>query len=190
VLHRPRSLSEDDIVWRHKVPVTTPERTLRDQLAPSSVEDITRMLERMVTVLGRSPDDLHTWGHALRNVRGKSKLALALDNVVGPAVLRSELETQFRSLCQREGLPLPETNVRLGRWEVDALWRHHRLIIELDSWRFHGGRWQFDRDRVKGLELADLGYEVIRLTWPQVKHGGPAVAAILARVLARRASFQ
>lgn len=186
VLHRPRTLSIADVTTHRGVPVTTPERTLRDLLGRSTVQEITRILERMVTVLGRSPDELHTWGHALHRVKGKSKLLRALDNVVGPVVLRSELETEFRSLCDEAGFALPETNVRLGRWEVDVLWRELGLVIELDSWRFHGGKWEFHRDRRKGLALAADGYEVLRLTWAQVKHDRQTVIDALARVFARK----
>lgn len=187
VLHRPRSLRPEDIVDRLGLPTTTPERTLLDLLPALKTEEISRMLERMVTILGRSPDDLHGWANTLGRVRGKARLIAALDHIVGPAVLRSELEVQFRNVCQRGGLPLPDTNVRVGRWEVDALWRRYGLIVELDSFRFHGGRWQFDRDREKGLDLAAAGYEVLRLTWPQVKHTPDIVAAKLRAILERRA---
>ncbi len=144
-LHRPRNLTDDEVTERFGFPITTPERTLlRDLLATSSVVEITRMLEQMVTVIGRSPDALHAWARTLPRVPGKSKLLAALDHIVGPAVLRSELEREFRSLCQTTGLLMPQTNVRLGRWEVDALYPLASLVIELDSYRFHGGRWQFN----------------------------------------------
>lgn len=185
-LHRPRRLADDEITERFGFPTTTPERTLRDLLAESDVVEITRMLEQMVTSIGRSPDDLHTWARNLPGVRGKRRLFQALDHVVGPAVLRSELEREFRSLCQTTGLPLPQTNVRLGRWEVDVLYPEASLVIELDSYRFHGGRWQFNRDRRKGLELAAAGYEVIRLTWVQVKHDHAEVSRLLRQILHRR----
>jgi hypothetical protein len=184
-VHRPRALPTSDTTTHRGFPVTTPERTVRDLLHVSTVSEVTRMLEQMVTVLGRDPDELHAWGSALPHVSGRRKLERALDDVVGPAVLRSELERTFRSLCQDAGLPMPETNVRLGPWEVDALYRDQCVALELDSWRFHGGRWQFHRDRRKGLALNRLGYEVIRLTWPQVKHESKEVADTLRAVLAR-----
>ncbi len=185
-LHRPRTLDDADVVERYGFPMTSPERTLRDLLAESEVTDITRMLEQMVTVIGRSPDSLHAWAKTLPRVHGKRKLFAALDHVVGPAVLRSELEREFRTLCQAASLPLPQTNVRLGRWEVDALYPEASLVIELDSYRFHGGRWQFNRDRRKGLELAAAGYEVIRLTWAQVKYDHAEVSRLLREILSRR----
>lgn len=187
-VHRPRTLSADDVVLHRGLPVTTPERTIRDLLRTTEVPELTRLLEQMVTVLKRSPDDLHAWGAKLPPVRGRDRLHQALEHVVGPAVLRSELESAFRSLCQSAGLPLPETNVRIRGWEVDALWRHLGVIVELDSWRFHGGRWSFYRDRDKGLALNRAGYQLIRVTWPQVKHRENDVVQTLVAVLGRAAA--
>jgi hypothetical protein len=184
-IHRPRRLPTSHVVIHRGLPVTTPERTIRDLLAKSTVAEITRMLEQAVTVLGRDPDELHAWAKTLNNTRGLNKLFEALDHVVGPALIRSELESKFRSLCQTYGLPMPETNVKLGPWEVDALYRDACVAIELDSWRFHGGRWQFHRDRRKGLALNRMGFEVVRLTWAQIKNEPDEVASTLRVVLAR-----
>lgn len=188
VIHRPRNLTGADITRRYGLATTTPERTLVDLIPTSSVVALTRMLERMVTILGRSPDALHAWAPSIASVRGRSRLFAALDHVVGPAVLRSELESRFRSVCQVGGLPLPETNVHLGRWEVDVYWRSHGVVVELDSYRHHGGRWQFHQDREKGIALAAMGYEVLRLTWPQVTQRRERVAQQLHMVLARHDS--
>ncbi|MGN6587767.1 MAG: hypothetical protein ACTHKT_09910, partial [Solirubrobacterales bacterium] len=40
--------------------------------------------------------------------------------------LRSDLEEEFLRLVHH--LPQPDTNVKLGRWEVDFLWRSQRLV--------------------------------------------------------------
>ncbi len=154
------------------------------------VPTITRLLEQMVTVLKRSPDDLHRWAVKLPAVRGRDKLHQALEHVVGPAVLRSELESAFRTLCQSAGLPLPETNVRIRSWEVDAVWRDLGVVVELDSWRYHGGKWSFYRDRDKGLALNRAGFQLIRVTWPQIKHREDDVVQTLAAVLGRAAAAQ
>ncbi len=165
--------------------MTTPERTILDLVPESSTAEISRMLERMVTTLGRSPDDVHAWASRVRPARGRVKLLRALDDLAAPVVLRSELETQFRTLCQNAGLPLPETNVALGMWEVDTLWREYGVVVELDSWRWHAGKWAFHRDRRKGIALSKLGIEVLRVTWPQVRHEPNEVAEALRAALAR-----
>ena len=35
------------------------------------------------------------------------------------------------------GLPEPETNVRVGRWEVDFLWREAGFVLEVDAYSTH-----------------------------------------------------
>ena len=32
----------------------------------------------------------------------------------------------------------PDVNVKVGRFEVDCLWRDRRLVVELDTYRYHG----------------------------------------------------
>lgn len=184
-LHRPRNLQSEQLVVHKGLRVTTPERTVLDHLAASSVVDLTRMLEQMVTRLGRSPDDLHTWAHALTKRKGRAKLIEALDWVAGPAVIRSEFEALFRSVCQEAGLPIARTNVRIAGWETDAAWLDERVAVELDSWRFHGGHWQFHQDRRKGLAISKAGFELIRLSWWQLKREPDEVVEALRYALAR-----
>jgi hypothetical protein len=187
VVHRPRELRSVDVTTRSGLPVTTPERTIRDELQACSVGQITRMLEQLVTQLGRTPDGVHAWGSQVAHVRGVEKLRVALDHIVAPVVLRSELESRFRTLCQHADLPLPETNTWIAGWETDVAWHDLGVAVELDSWRWHGGRWQFHRDRKKGLAINRAGYELIRITWPQVKYESLEVAETLRLVLARHA---
>ena len=68
---------------------------------------------------------------------------------------RSELEWRFLVLCRRHGLPEPEVNVRVGPHLVDFLWRELRL----------------------------LGFEVIRLSAPQIRDQSAAVASLLSHRL-------
>lgn len=185
VIHRPRTLVASDIVNYNGFPVTTPERTLRDQLRTHSGAQITRMLEQMVTKVGRSPDELHAWAADLPPVVGRAKLLSSLEHVMSPTLLRSELEVAFRSLCENADLPLPETNVNVGLWEVDAIWRRLGVAVELDSYRWHGGKWAFYRDRDKGLALSRAGLELLRVTWPQIKHREAEVVETLKVVLHR-----
>lgn len=189
-IHRPRSLTAEDIVVHRGLRVTTPERTIVDLLPTSTVAETSRMLEQMVTHLGRSPDDLHRWGHGLKSVHGKEKLLKALDYVAGPAVIRSEFEALFRSVCQEGGLPIALTNYKLGRWEVDAIWTAFGVAIELDSWRWHGGRWQFHQDRRKGLAISRAGFELLRISWPQLKYQRAEVIEAIHYALARGTARQ
>lgn len=67
-----------------------------------------------------------------RGSRGASKLRTALRrHQPRLAYTKSELELMLVELCEDEELPIPEINVKVAGWEVDALWRDARLAAEL-----------------------------------------------------------
>jgi very-short-patch-repair endonuclease len=99
---------------------------------------------------------------------------------------RSSLERRFLRLCRDHGLPAPEINVAIGPYVVDFLWRQQRLIVEVDSWRYHGDRAMFEADRDRDAKLKLRGFDVIRFTEWQLDREPHAVAATVRGLLARR----
>lgn len=99
---------------------------------------------------------------------------------------RSWLETIFIPLCEDHEIPIPEVNVRVNGWLVDALWREQRVVVELDGYDNHSTRAQMERDRRKELELRAAGFLVIRYTRFQVVHQPELVAADLIARIAER----
>jgi very-short-patch-repair endonuclease len=81
-------------------------------------------------------------------------------------------------------MPRPLTNAWVARLEVDAHWPGTRVVVELDSVRFHTSRAAFERDREKGNALVAAGYTVLRVTWRQLTQAPERVAETLARALA------
>jgi very-short-patch-repair endonuclease len=67
---------------------------------------------------------------------------------------------------------------------VDFLWRAQRLILEVDGFAYHGNRVAFERDRLRDADLQAVGYQVMRVTWRQIKQRPEAVIAHLAQALA------
>jgi very-short-patch-repair endonuclease len=102
-----------------------------------------------------------------------------------PGITRSEAERILRRLLRQAGLPQPQTNVKVGRYEADFLWPEHGVAIELDSWQFHGHRRAFERDRRKGLVLQAAGLDLIRLSALQIRDEPFPVIAQIARALDR-----
>jgi very-short-patch-repair endonuclease len=108
-------------------------------------------------------------GHT-RIADGQRDLALGLDR--GAAVLRggqdlwvsSPAEQALLRLIRDARLPLPETNVKFGRFEADFAGREQRVIVQLDSPTFHTGPDVFQRDREKDLVFRDAGFDVLRFT--------------------------
>lgn len=81
-------------------------------------------------------------------------------------------------------MPLPETNVKLGRWEVDFLWRAQRVVVETDSFAYHRGSETFHADRERDLDLRQRGFTVLRFSERQLEEEPGRVVADVVRALA------
>lgn len=55
-----------------------------------------------------------------------------------------------------------------GPLEVDFCWPDRRLVVEADSYEFHGTPAAFERDRRRDQLLKAAGWERLRTTWRQV----------------------
>lgn len=173
-----------DVATRAGLPVTTPSRLVLD--LASRLE--TRALERLVNEVGvRRLATLAQIRAALD--RGGTRSGVAhlrglLDRLDGPRLLRSEAEARMLDLIRRSDLPIPATNARLGRHEVDFLWRAQRLAAEVDGFAFHSSRQAFERDRIRDADLQAAGYRVVRITWRRIVDEPEATVAQLAVLLA------
>jgi very-short-patch-repair endonuclease len=162
------------------IPVTTIERTIVDLAAVVRIESLRRAMEAAETARlpdWRIVDELVEAGEGRRGIRALR--AIRAENSIGVRVTRSELERDFLDLLRRHDLPLPETNVVIEGFEVDCVWREHRLIVELDSRRHHDGTEAFERDRRRDRVLTAARWRVIRLTHRQQCYEHAAVAADL-----------
>jgi very-short-patch-repair endonuclease len=96
---------------------------------------------------------------------------------------RSDLEAAFLALFKRHRLRAPEVNPKLGRWEVDFLWREERLVVEVDTWTYHRGSISFESDHARDLDMRSAGYAVLRFTDKQLEAEPERVAADVRREL-------
>jgi very-short-patch-repair endonuclease len=154
-----RSLSLDAAV-HNGLPLTTPARTL---------DDLARTLP--AGELERAKEQAHILGLVIPDGAGE------------PEFTRSEAERRLKTLCKAAGLPAPRMNARVAGYEVDAYWPAHKLIVEIDGYRFHSSRRAFERDRRKDASLQASGYRVVRITWRRLRYESYAVAAELAVLL-------
>jgi very-short-patch-repair endonuclease len=184
-IHRPRTLSDDEVTSRHGIPVTTPARTVLDLAASLSERELQRVLdEAQVRRLATAPS-LVALAAAHPGHRGTGALGRALrDHTPGTTLTRSELEERFLALCRTHGLPQPEVNVRVAGLEVDFVFARHRVAVETDGWRFHGHRAAFERDRRRDAALTRAGYRTLRFTHDQVADEPRVIAATVAAALA------
>jgi very-short-patch-repair endonuclease len=158
-LHRFTSLSPGEITRRCGIPVTTPARTIAD-------------------LAGTVPQ--WQWRRAVRQAE-ISGFALGSGFVTDRT--RSDVERGFLRFCRRHEIPLPEVNVRVGRWTVDFLWPHQRLAVETDSYRYHRGTVAFEDDHARDLDLRRHGFKVRRFTDLQVREESARVVADLREAL-------
>ena len=174
-VHRPAALEPRDVRLREGLRVTSPLRTIADLARVLSLDALDRVVsEALVLRLVTAQELEAVGGPKLRAVVG----------VARPT--RNAAERQLLALIRRAGLPMPEVNVRVGRWEVDFLWREQGVAVELDGFQAHGHRRAFDRDRRKDLALRRHGLWPIRVGWRQLADTPEAVVADLARLTARR----
>ncbi len=90
---------------------------------------------------------------------------------------KSELEDDFLFLCERYEIPIPEVNIMIAEWEVDASWPQLRVAVELDGVGNHGTQVAVARDRRKELALREAGLVVLRYSKDQVGRQQTSVAA-------------
>ncbi len=159
-IHRTASL---DAVIHNGLPLTDPARTLRDLERSATIDEVERARERAAMLGLVLPDD---------------------DPY--PEFTRSEGERRLKALCTAAHLPAPRMNARVAGYEVDAYWPAHKLIVEIDGWRYHGSRQAFERDRRKDAALQAAGYRVVRITWRRLTTEPHAVSAQLGALLTVR----
>lgn len=182
-VHRPRLAAAT--TERDGIPVTTPARTILDmaaQLTPSRLEGLLNQAE--IRELTDYPA-LDALAAAHPGHRGSAGLRATLATYhAGSDVDRSDLELLFAELCRRHGLPRARINQRVDGREVDFLFPPHRLIVEVDSWRYQKTRRAFEDDRARDVLTTQAGYRTLRFTDRQLTRQPAAVAQAIAAVLA------
>ncbi len=100
---------------------------------------------------------------------GSAALRTAMDAHL-PQLARcaNPFERDFVLLCERFRLPIPEPNVRIGRFVGDMLWEGCRLIVELDGKDAHRTPAQLRHDAERQRWLEGCGYTVLRFSWDDV----------------------
>ena len=158
------SLSAEDVTVEAGIPVTTVERTIVDLAAELDRSQLTHVLvaadrnrklswARLTEILEDGP----------RRV-GAAVLKKAIEGTDPRDVeTRSGNEIDFLGLCREAGLPVPAANVLVGGYLVDFLWPAERVIVEVDSYRYHHDRPAFERDHRATVELETAGYRVHRI---------------------------
>jgi hypothetical protein len=158
--HRTQTLTRTDIRRHRNIRVTSPSRTIID------IQD--RLTDKQLT---RAINDLRLKKHLKatdldRLVNHSTRIRNLIDPDENPT--RSELEDRFVAFCREYGLPHPTPNTTPYGRELDMLFPDEKVIVELDSWRFHQDRASFESDRERDRIAAEHGYLTVRLTWTRL----------------------
>jgi hypothetical protein len=175
-----------DVTRHRRFPITRIPQTLRDYAAAAALIDVRHALAKADYLRLLDPVDVQAACGQGRP--GSATLRKALGrHLPRLARTRSWLEREFIPFCEAAGIALPEINVKLEGWTVDALWRRERVVVELDGYGNHSTRGQMERDRREELRLRVAGFLAIRYTRDQVVHEPELVAAdLIARLDERR----
>ena len=74
-----------------------------------------------------------------------------------------------------------------GQFRVDLADEQRRIVIEADSFSWHGDRAALDRDCRRYDELVRAGWTVLRFSWEQVMFDGAWLVAVVRDVVKRAA---
>jgi hypothetical protein len=181
VWHESRCLHPGDLTEVDGIPLTRSRRTLLDL---GVVLDVDRLEELLDDGLRRgwfSVDSVwRRWEElgGLRRAGGRVVLDVLERKVAGERPVESILETRFRQLLRRAGLPEAVAQYEVyDRGEfvarVDFAYPEFGVVIEVDGEQRHSGRSPRKHDARRDRRLAALGLHPLRFHWDDV-HKDPA----------------
>lgn len=194
-VHRVRALERSDITRVAGISVTKPARTLIDVasvVSPAVLEEVVDdfLCRRLVSLdrLERRVSDLG----------GRGKVGIGVLRTIlaawttGPLPATVAEMRVIRCLLSR-GLPQPARQHEIFRRgkllaRVDLAYPEASLAIELDSFRWHGGRRPFDSDRARRNRVEGAGWHVLQATPDAIESGGSDLCAAVEQLRRRRAA--
>lgn len=187
VVHR-MDVDPVDIERVGPIPVTTVARTILDLGAVKEIDEVESCLEK--ALFGRKVSIPRLEWQLERSegkgVRGTTTLRRLLeDRTRGYIPSESELELRLVRILRSAKLPVPvkQKVIKDGSGKslarVDFYYPGHRLVLEVNGWRYHSGRDRWQRDLARGNELVVKGERVLVFTWSDVVRNPSKVARIV-----------
>lgn len=191
VWHESRCLHSGDVTEVEGIPLTRSRRTLLDL---GVVLDVDRFEELLDDGLRRgwfSIDSVwRRWEElgGLRRAGGRVVLDALKRKVAGERPVESILETRFRQLLRRAGLPEAVAQFEVyDRGEfiarVDFAYPEFGVVIEVDGEQRHSGRSPRKHDVRRDRRLSALGFRPLRFHWEDVHKDPEGVARDIAAII-------
>lgn len=178
---RYRKLARADVGEVDGIRVTSPARTLLDLAGVLDGADLARAAHEAGVKHGTTPRQVKAAMGRRQKAPGAAKLRAIMEGDV--KVVLSKLEAKFLKLLKDEGLPLPDTNKRIGARRVDFHWTSPQVTVEVDGYRYHRSRHAWDKDYARALEARARGDEFRRYSHEDVTKRGRLVRQDLRRLL-------
>ena len=176
-------ISDADRATVDRIPVTSLARSLFDFAEVADEEKLWSAAEEADRLRLLRIQDLEAVCARSPGRRALGPIRRLIDAISVPEDTQSPLEDRVLQLCRDYGLPMPAVGVTVLGREVDAFWPDRKLMVEADSWEFHGHRGAFENDRARDAAMQAEGYRVVRLTSRRLEREPDTVAAQLSRLL-------
>lgn len=180
-VHRIDGVHRDDLRRERGLWLSTPARALLEVASELSAGELAAAVERAQVKRLVTQRQLE----AVIARAGRARGVAALRALLGEPFTRSKAERLVVALVRAARLPQPAFNAKVDGFEVDAVWRRERVVLEVDSYAFHATREAFERDRRKTAALTRAQYVVLRATWSELTQQSHALVARIAESLAR-----
>jgi very-short-patch-repair endonuclease len=155
----------DATTWRG-IPVTTVATTLIDLAAVLNADELARACHEAGIRYRTTPSQVEAALVRRPTSAGAGQLRRIMSG--DTRVTLSKLEALFLGRLGEAGLPLPQTNRRVGGRRVDCRWPERGLTVELDGYRYHHSRHAWEQDRHREREARARGDEFRRYTFGDV----------------------
>jgi hypothetical protein len=154
--HRSTTLTRADVHTELGIRTTSAARTIADIVRRLTDRQLTRAIQDSRHARHIRPPELE------KLLRTCPRARALVDPAQNPT--RSGLEDDFLRWIRRYKLPMPTINVKASGKEVDAWFQNERVVLEVDSWEYHGDPITFRSDAERGTAHAANGFLPLRLT--------------------------
>ncbi len=161
-VHRSATLRRRDVTTQLGIRVTTPARTILDISPRQNDRAFKRTVSNAMHSLWLTQDQLAEAVSRHANLPAAKRVARLIGLPGTPT--RSGWEDDFPIFCECYGLPAPVMGAPIGGYIVDALFVAEGVIVELDSWPFHGDKIAFETDRERDAYMLVRGLVTVRVT--------------------------
>jgi very-short-patch-repair endonuclease len=183
--HKVARVARGDVRTIRGIPVSSPARALLEIAPRLTTRELSDAVEQMQIRRLVTKRDIE---QAIERAGPRPGVVALRALLEEPAFTRSSAERRVVALLRAARLPRPQFNAMAEGFEVDALWRCHRVVLEYDSYAFHLTKAALERDRRKTAALQRGRYTVLRTTWRELTKESYALVARTSEALAMAAA--